>query len=101
MPEFPIATDGGVKVPDVVWMPSGRFEELIESGNPPTRAPDVCIEVLSDSNDEIEMSEKRRLYRQAGAEEVWQVGKDGAVEFYNEQGRAAKSNCVPNFPEEV
>lgn len=101
MPEFPIATEGGVKIPDVVWMPGGQFEELMETGNPPTRAPRVCVEVLSDSNDDAEMNEKRRLYLSAGALEVWTVDQDGTVTFFADEGRLPESEAVPDFPETV
>jgi len=83
MPEFPVATEGGVKVPDVVWMPGGQLGEITETGDPPTRAPAVCVEVLSDSNDEAEMQEKRALYLSAGAAEVWIITQDGRVRFFS------------------
>jgi Uma2 family endonuclease len=101
MPEFPIATEGGVRVPDVVWVPGGRLEELTETGDPPTRAPDVCVEVMSDSNDEDEMHEKRALYLSAGALEVWIVGQDGTVRFYTDEGKVAASNLIPDFPDQL
>lgn len=101
MPEFPVATEGGVKVPDVVWMPGGRLEEITETGDPPTRAPDVCVEVMSDSNDEAEMREKRALCLAAGALEVWVVDQDGRVRFFADEGRVTSSAAVPDFPDEV
>ncbi|MFB6280378.1 MAG: Uma2 family endonuclease [Salinibacter sp.] len=100
LPEFPITTSKGVRVPDVVWMPEGRLEEITETGDPPTRAPDVCIEVMSESNDWNEMHEKRVLYLEAGAEEVWVVDEDGAVRFFGEEKLEA-SELVTGFPEEL
>lgn len=101
MPEFPIATEGGVKIPDVVWMPGGRFEKLMKTGDPPTRAPDVCVEILSDSNDDAEMDEKRRLYRSVGALEVWIVDDEGTVTIFADEGQLSESEVVPGFPETV
>ena len=100
LPEFPITTSGGVRVPDVVWMPEGRLKEITETGDPPTRAPDLCVEVMSESNDWSEMDEKRALYLEAGAEEVWVVDKDGAVRFFGRQELEA-SELVSGFPERV
>lgn len=100
LPEFPIATRAGVRVPDVVWMPDGRLDEITETGDPPTRAPDVCIEVMSDSNDWAEMHEKRRLYREAGATEVWVVEEDGTVRFF-EDDEIEHSEIISGFPDEV
>jgi len=101
LPEFPIATSEGVRVPDAVWVPLGRLEEITETGDPPTRAPDVCVEVMSESNDWEEMREKRRLYVEAGAEEVWVVGEGGAVWFWDSNSQMDSSELVPDFPDQL
>jgi Uma2 family endonuclease len=100
LPEFPIATPAGVRVPDVVWMPGGRLDEIMETGDPPTRAPDICIEVMSDANDWAEMHEKRRLYRKAGAKEVWIVEEGGTVRFFEDE-EIGHSEMISAFPDEV
>jgi Uma2 family endonuclease len=100
LPEFPIATSGGVRVPDVVWMPEGRLEEITETGDPPTRAPEICVEVMSESNDWDEMHEKRELYLEAGAEEVWVVDEDGNVRFFAGE-ELEGSELAPDFPAEM
>jgi len=96
-PEFPITTDEGVKVPDVVWVTAGRRKEVDETGDPPTLAPEICVEVMSEANDWDEMEAKIDLYREAGAEEVWVVEQDGTVRFFaaDEQER---STLAPDFP---
>jgi Uma2 family endonuclease len=66
-------------------MPEGRFEEITETGDPPTHAPGTCIEVMSDANDWEEMHEKCRLSREAGAKEVWVVEEDGTVRFFDDE----------------
>ncbi|WP_232798060.1 Uma2 family endonuclease [Salinibacter altiplanensis] len=76
-PEFAIATSEGVKAPNVVWYSSERQHEMQKTGDPTTLAPEVCIEVMSASNDWEEMEHKRALYRTAGAEEVWGGGRGG------------------------
>ena len=62
----------------MVWMSAGYFREL-EAKEPLVleRAPEICVEVLSPSNSKPEMEEKRALYFEAGAQEVWICGLDG------------------------
>jgi integrase len=52
-----------------VWLDRGR-PELIERPLVLTRAPEICIEILSPSNTPAEINEKRALYFDAGAAEV-------------------------------
>ena len=99
-PEFAIATNQGVKVSDVVWMSSSRREEMEATGDPSTLAPEICVEVLSESNTMEEMKEKRPLYRDVGAEEVWIVTQNGQIRFFagEEQGQ---SSIAPDCPDHI
>jgi len=99
-PEFPIATEKGTKMPDVVWITEERREEMRDTGDPPTIAPEICIEVMSDSNDWEEMHEKRALYRKHGAEEVWVIDQNGTVRFFSSE-ETEQSEIAPAFPPEV
>lgn len=99
-PEFPITTDRGVKVPDVVWITADRREEMDQMGDPPTLAPEICIEIMSASNDWEEMHTKRALYRDAGAEEVWIVDADGDIHVFDENDRT-RSGLLPTVPDHV
>ena len=56
--------------------------EMQETGDPTTLAPEICVEVMSRSNDWEEMHDKRRLYREAGAEEVWIVTEENEIRFF-------------------
>jgi Uma2 family endonuclease len=96
-PEFPITTADGVKVPDVVWMTARRREEVDATGDPPTLAPEICVEVMSESNDWDEMKAKIDLYREAGAEEVWVVEEDGRIRFFADE-EMEESALAPEFP---
>ena len=69
-------TDGSVRVADVVWMSDARLA-LHGTPDPMTVAPEICVEVKSPSNTASEMTEKIRLYLEAGAHEVWIVSLDG------------------------
>ena len=98
--EYALATPRGVKAPDVVWMSAGRREEMRETGDPSTLAPEICVEVMSESNTEEEMQEKRALYRMIGAEEVWIVGEEGEIRFFGEEERE-QSEFAPGCPRTV
>jgi Uma2 family endonuclease len=71
-----------VRIPDVTWA-SPQF--IARHGLPRTfgRAPDLCVEVVSPSNTNVEMREKNNAYLAAGAREVWLVGKDGTIEMFD------------------
>jgi Uma2 family endonuclease len=70
------------------------------TGDPTTQAPELCVEVMSASNTDEEMTEKRRLYRDAGAEEVWVVDADGRVRFFADE-EMDQSVLAPDFPAQV
>jgi Uma2 family endonuclease len=97
-PEWAIATSGGTKQADVVWASDDRLAEMEETGDPTTLAPEICVEVMSESNDWDEMKEKIALYRATGAEEVWVVDEEGNVRFFGEEERE-QSDLAPDFPD--
>lgn len=84
--ECPVETKLGIRVPDVVWA-SRAFMRRHDIDRPFPSAPEICIEVLSPSNSEIEIAEKTAAYFDAGAVEVWLVGEDGIVELIDPSGR--------------
>jgi Uma2 family endonuclease len=90
MTECPVLTSIGVRVPDVVWA-SAQFMRQHKGLSPLPRAPEICIEVLSASNVEAEITEKTRAYLAAGAEEVWLVAENGRVRFIDVSGEKAQS----------
>ena len=70
LPECPLSTADGVKAVDVVWLAPGR-PELVDRPIALTTAPEICVEILSPSNTTAEIDEKRALYFDAVATEVW------------------------------
>ncbi|HEY0792154.1 MAG TPA: Uma2 family endonuclease [Chthoniobacterales bacterium] len=101
MPECPLSTSDGVKAIDVGWLAATR-EEHVQKPIVLERAPEICVEIISPSNTEPEMREKQALYFEAGAQEVWICGLDGALKFYAAGGRKAKaSHLCPDFPQTV
>ena len=100
--ECPISTADGVKAADVAWASPERVREL---GNRPCfpRAPEICVEVVSPSNTEVELREKMALYFDAGAREVWFCAVNGKVRFCTAGALEplARSSICPGFPDQV
>lgn len=90
MTECAIATDEGVRVPDVAWASPG-FVSRHGDATPLPQAPEICVEVLSPSNTLDEMAMKTRAYLGAGAIEVWLVGEDGRLSVHDAGGPQALS----------
>jgi Uma2 family endonuclease len=95
-----IKTADGTKVADVAWCSAERFQQIKDEIEC-SIAPEVCIEVLSLSNTDSEIQEKRRLYFDRGAVEVWICQADGAMHFYNAAGRLEQSVLFPSFPRQI
>jgi Uma2 family endonuclease len=99
-PAYALATPEGVKAPDVVWTSPERKQEMAETGDPTTLAPEICVEIMSSSNTMEEMTEKRALYREIGAEEIWIVDEDDQIRFFDDDESEA-SQIAPDCPNEV
>lgn len=97
---FPIETATGVKVPDVVRISEERLGALPEDAEASPFAPDICVEVLSSANTDAEMEEKRRLYFDHGAREVWLCDTAGRMTFYvaGSEQPVKRSVFMPAFP---
>ncbi|EIJ34315.1 Uma2 family endonuclease [Thiothrix nivea] len=91
--ECSIDTPKGVKVADVTWC-SPAF--VAEQGDltPFTKAPEICIEVVSPSNTFAEMQDKVLLYLAKGAKEVWLVKEPGKTAIYRAEGEVTQSLFV-------
>ena len=90
MTECAIATEEGVRVPDVAWA-SPAFIARHGDSTPLPQAPEICIEVRSPSNSDEEMAMKTRAYLAAGAVEVWIVSEAGALQVFDADGAQAAS----------
>jgi Uma2 family endonuclease len=64
--EASILTSMGVFVADVAWM-SYAFSRAHGFETPYTKAPELCVEIVSPANSVKEMNEKRDAYLAAGA----------------------------------
>ena len=100
LPECAIATSKGTKVADVAWASDQTFQK-IKQETECSIAPEICIEVLSASNTQKEMEEKRQLYFSQGAKECWLCSAEGNIRFFTPQQESARSFLVPDFPIQI
>lgn len=98
--ECAIKTSKGTKVADVAWVSPATWEKIKTEADA-SIAPEICVEVISASNSKKEMLEKRKLYFEAGAKEVWLCNEQGEMQFFNAQQALSRSLLVPEFPEKV
>ena len=100
--ECPISTRDGVRIADVAWISKAWLAEIGENICL-TRAPEICVEVLSPKNTRREMEEKKALYFAAEAREVWFCDRQGRMKFFthsDSEGEAVSRLC-PAFPNQV
>ncbi|HUG71384.1 MAG TPA: Uma2 family endonuclease [Pirellulaceae bacterium] len=103
LPECPISTIDGVKAADVGWYSESRFD-TVRGQDAFEHAPEICVEVISSSNTDSEMRQKKKLYFEAGADEVWFCRMDGQMEFYQSSKpnspNTTSARCS-NFPSSI
>ena len=88
--ECSILTRIGIRVPHVAWA-SPAFMQAFGEITPYTRAPEICVEILSPANVAAEIAEKTAAYLAAGADEVWLVSEDGRVRYVGPSGEQPNS----------
>jgi Uma2 family endonuclease len=88
--ECSIQTNQGVKVADVAWA-SDLFIQEHGFDTPYKKSPEICVEIISPSNTQGEMTEKIALYLAKGAHEVWIVREEGKIAYYTSEGEIACS----------
>ena len=98
--ECGIQTDQGVKVADVAWGSYAFFRQN-KRQNPYQESPEIVIEILSPSNTQQEMLEKKELYFAKGAKEFWICGSDGIMRFFNHHEEITTSDLLDNFPKRI
>ncbi len=102
MSECPISTGDGVRAADVTWASQKCLRERGNRSCFPV-APEICVEILSPRNTEAEINDKKALYFEAGAKEVWLCDEKGRITFYGaEVTRPLKaSRLCPQFPTKI
>ncbi len=98
--ECAVWTRKGTKCADVAWVSLELFKE-IQNKTEAQIAPEVCVEVLSTSNSEKEMRQKRKLYIEQGAREIWICDQYGKIRFFDETGELESSKMFAEFPKSV
>ena len=66
-----MASSGRIRLPDVAFVSKDRLPT--KRGRVPTLAPDLAVEVLSESNTRAEMAQKLREYFSSGSRLVWYI----------------------------
>jgi Uma2 family endonuclease len=83
---------------DVTWLAPSR-SEINEDSVLLLHAPEICVEIISPSNSAEAIAEKRALFFDAGAAEVWICSLDGSITFFAPPDhRLAHSLLCPDFP---
>lgn len=95
--ECAIHTQQGTKVADTAWAFEKRFNQIRDEIQCSV-APEICIEVLSDSNTQQEMYIKKQLYFDNGAVEVWLCNSQGKLRFFTMKEELNRSCIAPHFP---
>lgn len=98
--ESAIETPEGAKVPDVAWCTKALFRRIQDQVST-FEAPEICVEVWSWSNTHEEMTEKRQLYFNAGAQEFWMCSEKGQMTFFSPRGELVNSKLCPKFPRKI
>jgi Uma2 family endonuclease len=101
--ECPISTRKGVKAADVAWC-SLEIWHSVDEQSCFTQSPEICVEILSPSNTRSEIAEKKALYFEEGAIEVWLVSADGTVQFFHHsrpETAVPESVICEAFPKEI
>ena len=80
----------GIRVPDVVWMPCDKWESF-DRDDPAPFVPDLCVEVLLDSDRVHDIDRRVTAYLEGGAREVIVIGQCGQVEYWGAAGRRKAS----------
>jgi Uma2 family endonuclease len=98
--ECPIHTAEGVKAADVAWVSNDR---RASHRNDPVYliAPEICVEIVSPSNTDDELNERKRLYFEKGASEFWLCGMMGEMAFFDPAGAIDQSRLCVDFPKQI
>ena len=98
--ECAVETADGTKVADVAWASAETFA-IIKPELSCSVVPEICVEVLSPSDQANEIEFKKQLYLRAGAKEYWVCDEEGNIRFFNVTGEIRKSVHCPQFPDRV
>ncbi|MGD1979734.1 MAG: Uma2 family endonuclease [Akkermansiaceae bacterium] len=100
--ECPLSTPDGIKGIDVAWLSMDRLKARGKE-KVYTLAPEICVEVIAPSNTRREMEQKKSLYFEAGALEVWFCSPEGEMSFFlkDTPDTPSDSTMVPDMPRHI
>ncbi len=98
--ECAVDTPEGTKVADTTWASAERFQ-INKDAFSCSIAPEICVEILSPSNDLDEMMAKRDLYFNKRAREYWLCDEFGRMTFFALAGEIPRSAMCPEFPSRI
>jgi len=89
-PSDVVFTENHVLQPDIYFVSKDRLSILTAQGA--SGAPDLVIEVLSQSTATLDLGRKREIYAESGVKELWALSpKEKAVEIFRFREDPAKS----------
>jgi Uma2 family endonuclease len=100
MPECPIESETGTVVADVAWASSEKVKRNFDFASW-AESPEIVVEVLSPSNTDDEISNKRNAVFAKGALEFWICDRAGKLQFFGQAGNLTQSRLCPKFPDSV
>ncbi len=98
--ECAVKTTDSTKVADVAWFSQDRWNQVKDDFEAQL-APEICIEIVSQSNTKEELQYKKSLYFEAGAIEFWLCDQEGEMSFWESDQEIKKSKIIPKFPRRV
>ena len=98
--ECAVDTSEGTIVADATWASAERFK-IIQDEFSCSIAPEICVEIWSESNTPAEIENKRKLYIGKGAVEFWYCDERGRITFYDAQSKLPASKLCPEFPHSI
>ena len=99
--EFPLQTSKGVKGIDAVWISTKKLSRQTKPDDVASIAPEICVEVISPSNQRGEIEQKMTLYFERGALECWTCDQKGKITFFNPAGSIPRSEICLKFPTDL
>jgi len=98
--ECAIKTTDSTKVADVAWFSQERWKQVKDEFEA-LIAPEICVEIISQSNTDDEFEQKKHLYFAAGAQEFWLCTQDGEMRFWTSEKEMDQSALIPQFPNQI
>jgi Uma2 family endonuclease len=101
--ELAIALPQGLRVPNVSWCSDEFLSRHAGEFDPGSLAltspPEICIEVMSESNSYGELKQKIDAYLAAGAREAWIVLPDLRIRFFDANGERDRTQYAVDLPD--